>query len=55
MSSIPVRRYFSAGVCLLFGMDMFGRAVLYGKYNAFVYNIDRSVPLAALSDAIWQK
>lgn len=50
-----LNRYFSIGVCLLFSVDMFGRAVLYGQHNAFVYNIDRSISLAAISDAIWPK
>lgn len=50
-----LNRYFSIGVCLLFSVDMFGRAVLYGQHNAFVYNIDRSISLAAISDAIRPK
>lgn len=57
-SSPPVShlcRYISTGVCVLFSMDMLGRSILYGKHNAFVYNIDRSISVAALSDAIRQK
>jgi hypothetical protein len=32
---------------------MFGRALLHGKHHAPLYDINRSLFVAALSDAVW--
>lgn len=56
---VPQRRIifrtFSTSVGALFGLDLSGRAILYGQHNAFVHDFHRSIFIAEISDAIWSQ